>query len=139
MATVTTDTVRDFRDLDLSFIVHPVKKDINKHVGVKAVINSIKNLVLTNHYEKPFQPEIGSNVRKLLFENLDSVTAIVIQREIYQVIKNYEPRAISDNQDDIQVIVKPDYDRNAFSVEIFFKVINQTQPITITFFLERIR
>ena len=139
MATVTTDVVRDFKDLDLSFIVHPVKKDINKHVGVKAVINSIKNLVLTNHYEKPFQPEIGSNVRKLLFENLDSVTAIVIQREIYQVIKNYEPRAISDNQDDIQVIVKPDYDRNAFSVEIFFKVINQTQPITITFFLERIR
>jgi phage baseplate assembly protein W len=139
MATVTTDTVRDFRDLDLSFIVHPVKKDINKHVGVKAVINSIKNLVLTNHYEKPFQPEIGSNVRKLLFENLDSVTAIVMQREIYQVIKNYEPRAISDNQDDIQVIVKPDYDRNAFSVEIYFRVINQTQPITITFFLERIR
>ena len=139
MATVTTDTVRDFRDLDLSFILHPVKKDINKHVGVKAVINSIKNLVLTNHYEKPFQPEIGSNVRKLLFENLDSVTAIVMQREIYQVIKNYEPRAISDNQDDIQVIVKPDYDRNAFSVEIYFRVINQTQPITITFFLERIR
>jgi phage baseplate assembly protein W len=139
MATVTTDTVRDFRDLDLSFNIHPVKKDINKHVGVKAVINSIKNLVLTNHYEKPFQPEIGSNVRKLLFENLDPITAIALQREIYQVIKNYEPRAISDNKDDIQVIVKPDYDRNAFSVEIYFRVINQTQPITVTFFLERIR
>jgi phage baseplate assembly protein W len=139
MATVTTDTVRDFKDLDLSFIVHPVKKDINKHFGVKAVINSIKNLVLTNHYEKPFQPEIGSNVRKLLFENLDPITAIALQREIYQVIKNYEPRAISDNKDDIQVIVKPDYDRNAFSVEIYFRVINQTQPITVTFFLERIR
>jgi phage baseplate assembly protein W len=87
MATVTTDTVRDFKDLDLSFIPHPVRKDINKHVGVKAVINSIKNLVLTNHYEKPFQPEIGSNVRKLLFENLDPITAIALQREIYQVIK----------------------------------------------------
>jgi hypothetical protein len=139
MATATTDTVRDFKDLDLSFIPHPVKKDINKHVGVKAVINSIKNLVLTNHYEKPFQPEIGSNVRKLLFENLDPITAIAMQREIYQVIKNYEPRAISDNKDDIQVIVKPDYDRNAFSVEIYFRVINQTQPIIVTFFLERIR
>jgi phage baseplate assembly protein W len=139
MATVTTDVVRDFKDLDLSFNIHPVKKDINKHVGVKAVINSIKNLVLTNHYEKPFQPEIGSNVRKLLFENLDPITAIALQREIYQVIKNYEPRAISNNQDDIQVIVKPDYDRNAFSVEIYFRVINQTQPITVTFFLERIR
>jgi hypothetical protein len=139
MATATTDTVRDFKDLDLSFNIHPVKKDINKHVGVKAVINSIKNLVLTNHYEKPFQPEIGSNVRKLLFENLDPITAIAMQREIYQVIKNYEPRAISDNQDDIQVVVKPDYDRNAFSVQIYFKIVNQTQPITVTFFLERIR
>ena len=139
MATVTTDVVRDFKDLDLSFNIHPVKKDINKHVGVKAVINSIKNLVLTNHYEKPFQPEIGSNVRKLLFEHLDPITAIALQREIYQVIKNYEPRAISNTQEDIQVIVKPDYDKNAFSVEIYFKVVNQSLPITVTFFLERIR
>jgi phage baseplate assembly protein W len=139
MATVTTDVVRDFKDLDLSFNIHPVKKDINKHVGVKAVINSIKNLVLTNHYEKPFQPEIGSNVRKLLFEHLDPITAIALQREIYQVIKNYEPRAISNSEEDIQVIVKPDYDKNAFSVEVYFKVINQSLPITITFFLERNR
>jgi len=139
MATVTTDIVRDFKDLDLNFNIHPVKKDINKHVGVKAVINSIKNLVLTNHYEKPFQPEIGSNVRKLLFEHLDPITAIALQREIYQVIKNYEPRAISNSEEDIQVIVKPDYDKNAFSVEVYFKVINQSLPITITFFLERNR
>ena len=139
MATVTTDTVRDFRDLDLSFNIHPVKKDINKHVGVKAVINSIKNLILTNQYEKPFQPEIGSNVRKLLFENLDPITASALQREIYQIIKNYEPRAISNSKDDIQVIVIPDYDKNAFSVDINFKVVNQSLPITVTFFLERIR
>jgi phage baseplate assembly protein W len=139
MATVTTDVVRDFKDLDLSFNIHPVKKDINKHVGVKAVINSIKNLILTNQYEKPFQPEIGSNVRKLLFENLDPITASALQREIYQIIKNYEPRAISNSKDDIQVIVIPDYDKNAFSVDINFKVVNQSLPITVTFFLERIR
>jgi phage baseplate assembly protein W len=134
MATVTTDTVRDFRDLDLSFNIHPVKKDINKHVGVKAVINSIKNLVLTNHYEKPFQPEIGSNVRKLLFENLDSLTAIALQREISEVIKNFEPRASV-----TKISVIAEYDKNGFSVELEFFVINQTNPITITFFLERIR
>ena len=139
MATVTTDVVRDFKDLDLSFNIHPVKKDVNKHVGVKAVINSIKNLILTNQYEKPFQPEIGSNVRKLLFENLDPITASALQREIYQIIKNYEPRAISNSKDDIQVIVIPDYDKNAFSVDINFKVVNQSLPITVTFFLERIR
>jgi phage baseplate assembly protein W len=134
MATVTTDTVRDFRDLDLSFNIHPVRKDINKHVGVKAVINSIKNLVLTNHYEKPFQPEIGSNVRKLLFENIDELTSIALQREIAQVIANYEPRASVS-----KVYVFADYENNGFSVEVEFSVINQSDPITITFFLERIR
>lgn len=134
MATVTTDTVRDFKDLDLSFNIHPVKKDINKHVGVKAVINSIKNLVLTNHYEKPFQPEIGSNVRKLLFENIDELTSIALQREISQVIANYEPRAIVS-----KVYVFADYENNGFNVEVEFSVINQSNPITITFFLERIR
>ena len=134
MATVTTDTVRDFRDLDLSFNIHPVKKDINKHVGVKAVINSIKNLVLTNHYEKPFQPEIGSNVRKLLFENIDELTSIALQREISQVIANYEPRASVS-----KVFVFADYENNGFNVEVEFSVINQSDPITITFFLERIR
>jgi phage baseplate assembly protein W len=134
MATITTDTVRDFRDLDLSFNIHPVKKDINKHVGVKAVINSIKNLVLTNHYEKPFQPEIGSNVRKLLFENIDELTSIALQREIAQVIANYEPRASVS-----KVYVFADFDNNGFNVEVEFSVINQSDPITITFFLERIR
>jgi len=134
MATVTTDVVRDFRDLDLSFNIHPVKKDINKHVGVKAVINSIKNLVLTNHYEKPFQPEIGSNVRKLLFENIDELTSIALQREIAQVIANYEPRASVS-----KVYVFADFDNNGFNVEVEFSVINQSDPITITFFLERIR
>ena len=134
MATVTTDVVRDFKDLDLSFNIHPVKKDINKHVGVKAVINSIKNLVLTNHYEKPFQPEIGSNVRKLLFEQLDSLTAIALQREISQTIGNFEPRA---KVSKISVIV--DYDNNGFSVDLEFYVVNQSNPITITFFLERNR
>jgi len=134
MATVTTDVVRDYKDLDLSFNIHPVKKDINKHVGVKAVINSIKNLVLTNHYEKPFQPEIGSNVRKLLFENIDELTSIALQREITQVIANYEPRAIVS-----KVYVFADYENNGFNVEVEFSVINQSNPITITFFLERIR
>ena len=61
MATVTTGSVREFKDLDLNFTIHPVKKDINKHVGTMAIVNSIKNLVLTNHYEVPFHPEIGSN------------------------------------------------------------------------------
>lgn len=134
MATVTTDIVRDFKDLDLNFIIHPVKKDINKNTGSMAVVNSIKNLILTNYYEKPFQPEFGSNVRGLLFENLDSITATTIKSEIKRIIQNYEPRATVEN-----INVTADYDKNGFKVYLEFSIVNQTTPITINFFLERIR
>jgi phage baseplate assembly protein W len=134
MATNVTDSVRDFKDLDLNFKIHPIKKDINKNVGSLAVINSIKNLILTNYYEKPFQPQIGSNVRRLLFENLDIVTSTTVEQEIQRVILNYEPRV------DIKtLIVEPDFDKNAFKVYMEFFIVNQTTPITINFLLERVR
>jgi phage baseplate assembly protein W len=88
MATYTNVT-RDYRDLDLSFNIHPVRKDVTKHVGDKAVINSIKNLVSTNLYERLFNPSLGGNIRRLLFENLDMVTAIRVEKDIYTTIQNY--------------------------------------------------
>jgi phage baseplate assembly protein W len=134
MATVRTNVVRDFKDLDLNFNIHPVKKDLVKSIGERAVINSIKNLVSTNHYEKPFNPSFGSNLRRLLFENADRFTASLIEREITEVIENFEPRARVSS-----VIVSPTEDLNAFNVQLEFYIVNQTDPITITFFLERIR
>jgi len=134
MATVTTNIAREYSDLDLNFTIHPVKKDINRHVGDMAVINSIKNLVLTNHYERPFQPDIGSNIRRLLFENMDTITASSIEREIEQTILNYEPRARVSRINAIS-----DFEKNGFKVEMEFFVINRTDPITINFFLERTR
>jgi len=134
MATVITNTARDFKDLDLNFNAHPVKKDITKHTGEMAVINSVKNLILTNHYERPFQPELGSNIRRMLFENLDTVTAANIEREITQTILNFEPRVNIE-----QIIVTPRYDENAYSVQMTFSIINRTEPISINFLLERIR
>jgi len=134
MATATTNIVRDYKDLDLNFTIHPVKKDLNKLTGPTAVVNSIKNLVSTNHYEKPFNPSFGSNLRRLLFENADRFTAALIEREITEVISNYEPRASVNN-----VIVSPTVDGNGFNVQLEFFVVNQTDPLTITFFLERIR
>jgi phage baseplate assembly protein W len=134
MATITTNVARTYKDLDLLFNVHPIKKDVNKHTAEMAVINSIKNLVLTNHYERPFQPEIGSNVSKLLFEQLDFVTAAALEREILQTIKNFEPRASV-----YRVRALPDYDNNGFTVDMEFTIINRTEPITITFFLDRVR
>jgi len=134
MATVTTDIVRDFKDLDLNFNIHPVRKDISKSIGPMAVVNSIKNLILTNHYEKPFQPDIGSNVRRLLFENLDNITATTIKDEIERTIVNYEPRVTVKT-----INVTADYDKNGFKVYLEFFIVNQTAPIVINFLLERIR
>jgi phage baseplate assembly protein W len=134
MATVITTTSREWLDLDLNFAIHPVRKDINKHKGELAVINSIKNLISTNHYEVPFQPELGCNVRKLLFEPLDMVTSTLIEREIVETINNFEPRASVS-----KVVVKPDFDNNGFKVELLFQIINRTDPVAIKFFLERVR
>jgi hypothetical protein len=134
MATVETNIAREYSDLDLNFTIHPVKKNINRNVGDMAVINSIKNLVLTNHYERPFQPDIGSNVRRLLFENMDNITASSIENEIKQTVTNYEPRVSI-----IRINAKADFDNNGFKVEMEFFVVNKTTPITINFFLERIR
>ena len=130
----TTNITREFRDLDLNFNIHPVKKDITKHVGDMAVINSVRNLLSTNHYEKPFRPEIGGNIRALLFENLDTITSTLLQKEILRIVETYEPRASVE-----ELIVQPSYESNSFSVTIRFSIINRTEPVTISFLLERLR
>jgi phage baseplate assembly protein W len=93
MATVEIETSRTFKDLDLNFTAHPVRKDVSVYKNEYAIINAIKNLVLTNHYERPFRPEVGCNIRRLLFEQVDSVSAAQIEREITETIGNFEPRA----------------------------------------------
>lgn len=132
--TTVYNTVRNFKDLDLNFITHPVKKDINILVNERAIINAVKNIVLTNHYEKPFFPDYGSNVRKLLFENFDSVTAIALKNEIEKCLLNFEPRIRI-----ISVNVLPNYDSNAFTVVMEFSIRNISEPITINFMLQRLR
>ena len=135
MATVITQKTRKYSDLDLNFTIHPIKKDINKHVEEMAVINALKNLILTNHYERPFQPDLGSNVRRLLFENLDVVTAAALEQEIFQTIKNYEPRV-----ELIDVIVSPNYDQNEFNVTIQYRIIGiDVLPQQLSFALQPTR
>jgi phage baseplate assembly protein W len=99
-----------------------------------AVINSVKNLISTSRYERPFQPLIGSGVRALLFEQMDAITATVLQREIKQTLENFEPRVVIR-----EISVSPDFERNAFSVGMTFFIINKTEPITIQFYLQRDR
>jgi phage baseplate assembly protein W len=133
MAT-SIDSVRNYKDLDLNFAIHPIRKDINVYKAEYAVINSVKNLILTNHYERPFQPEIGSNIRRLLFENVDVVLAAQIEREIEETINNFEPRVQIST-----VTATPSVDENGYKIILEFFVINNPDPITIKFFLERIR
>lgn len=134
MATVVAQVNRKYKDLDLAFTKHPVKNDVNKHVDDMAVINSVKNLISTSNYERLFQPEIGSGVRALLFEQMDSVTAASLKRTIIQTLENFEPRVTVQ-----EVSVSPDFDNNAFSVGMTFLIINRTEPITIQFSLQRDR
>ena len=134
MATTNIDSVRNFRDLDLNFAIHPITKDVNIYKAEYAVINSVKNLILTNHFEKPFQPEIGSNIRRLLFENVDSIIAAQIEREIEETITNFEPRVQISS-----VIAIHAPEENGYKIRLEFFVINNPDPITINFFLERIR
>lgn len=134
MPTVVTQTVKRYKDLDLNFQAHPVKRDINKHFDEYAVVNSIKNILLTNHYERLFQPQLGSNVNKFLFENMDIITTTVLQKEIEQTIKNFEPRVSVK-----EIVVTPEYDNNRFSVQMTFFMLNRTEPVSIEFFLNRER
>lgn len=123
-----------YSDLDLNFGIHPVKKDLVTKKDENAVAFAIRNLILTNHYERPFNPELGSNVRKLLFEPVSVFTASDLQKMIEQTIANFEPRARVRRVD-----VIPSEDNNAYDVRIEFFIDMKTNPITADFLLERIR
>ena len=125
---------RSYKDLDLNFTAHPVKKDVSKHVNERAIINSVKNLVSTNFYERPFRPEIGSGVRQVLFELVDSISGASLERQIAEVINNFEPRVSIDS-----IIATPAPDENGYYITMQFFIVNLPNPITINFFLERIR
>nr|QMP82973.1 MAG: hypothetical protein [Caudoviricetes sp.] len=123
-----------YSDLDLMFKIHPVRKDLVRSTNEQAIIRSVKNLVLTSHYERPFQAEIGSNVRKMLFEPITSMTANYLQKEIYDVIRTYEPRVTN-----LQVDVVQLPDQNALNVVVQFYITNSTDLTRIDLLLERLR
>ena len=126
---------RQWKDLDLFFQMKPEGKDVNKVTDVQAVKRSVRNLVLMNHYEKPFHPEIGSNIRATLFENISPVTAALLTRQIETVIRTYEPRVELHRVDSI-----PDYDRNSYDVRIEFFIVNApAELVALDVLLERVR
>ena len=127
--------VRQYTDLDLFFAKKATSKDISKVTDIQAVKRSVRNLILTNHYEKPFHPEIGSGVRGMLFELMTPITAHVLTQQIELVIENFEPRAKL-----ISVTAHPNLDRNEYECTIEFYVVNApTELVDLTVFLERLR
>lgn len=110
-------------DLDISFRKHPTKKDVTKKINEAAIIQSLKNLVQLNFYEKPFKPYIGCDVRNLLFEPATPLTASIIQDSILRTIKNFEPRVSVS-----EVIVSADIDNNMYVVTITFYIVSSSDP-----------
>jgi hypothetical protein len=134
MATVNISRDPDYSDLDLDFQIHPVSKQLIKKTGADAVKRSIRNLIFTNYYERPFKSEIGSNVTKLLFDNVDALTATFMEDAITILINNFESRVRLTN-----VTVKADIDNYGFNVLIEYVILNREQPASFNLFLERIR
>jgi len=126
--------VRQYRDLDLFFGRKPVSGDVNILTDVENIKRAVRNLVLTNVFERPFHPELGSGVRDLLFEPMTPLTALSLQRKVEEVLLNFEPRIKL-----VQVLARPNEDRNDYHLTISFYVIGVNDPITVETFLERLR
>ena len=137
-AQATNDTNRNaqvYKDLNLNFTKHPIKRDLVPLSNAAAVKRSVRNLVQYGHFEKPFHPEIGSGVRDLLFENMTPFTANTLARKIEDVITNFEPRALLAG---VEVI--PRFDDNQYEVIVEFYIQNAPAELQdLSFTLERIR
>ena len=130
----STRNSRKFRDLDLDFERNIVTNDVKVVEDVIAIKRSVKNLVQTNFYERPFQPELGCGIRELLFENFTPMTKVFLERKIEEVLINYEPRINL-----TAVNVDDDQDNNRLVVDIHFYVVGVPSPQVVETFLQRVR
>jgi phage baseplate assembly protein W len=132
MATTTVSKI--YSDIDFTFTKKPVTADVALSYDQQAVIRSVRNLLLTRYYERPFNPDLGSNIDALLFEMVSPLTSSALETEIRNTIENYEPRArISD------LVVNAMPDNNAYEITLSFYIENATLPTTVTLLLERNR
>ena len=125
---------RKFSDIDIDFTRNAVTNDVSIVEDVVAVKRALRNLVQTNFYERPFQPELGCGIRELLFEPFTPLTKVFLERKIEEVIVNYEPRVNLQN-----VAVDDDQDRNRLVVDIYFYVVGVPGPQVVQTFLQRVR
>ena len=133
-------TNSQYSDIDLSFRPHPGqvsatgKGDIVPKINEAAVKNSIRNLINFDSFSKPFNHEIATNVRRLLFDNVDILTASLLKRSIGNIISTYEPRVVIND-----ISVELDHDSYGAKFFIDFTVINQSNPTKLEIRIDRVR
>ena len=129
-----TRNTKSFTDLNLLFTASPSTGDITKKTDEEAIKSSLRNLISTKNYERPFHPEIGCQLFALLFENLTSVTTQVIRKTIIDVINKFEPRVLV-----LDVKLSDTGDQNNLDVTIIFKIINTERPVILNTSIQRVR
>lgn len=133
MATPLTQRVV-YSDFFTDFDKHPLKNTLLRKTNVDAVKQSLRNLMLTDRGERPFQPNLGGHIRAMLFENITAQTFLTMQEHIKDVIEAHEPRA-----DVIDVVVADTFNEHEVQVTIVFRVVNVQEPVTLELLLERVR
>ena len=123
-----------YSDIDFTFTKKPVTADVALSYDAQAVSRSIRNLLNTQNYDRPFNPDLGSNLDLILFEMVSPIAAAALQKEIENTISNYEPRAALTD-----IIVNANPDKNAYDVTLTFFIENASLPTTVTLLLERNR
>ena len=123
-----------YSDLNLNFNKNPATKDVAKLKDVEAVKRAVRNLILTNRFERPFHPEIGSDIRSLLFENMTPVVEVLLKDRIKETIDVYEPRVTVED-----VVVNDDQDKNGLSIMVSFLINGTEAPVSVSTFLQRVR
>jgi len=123
-----------YSDIDLTFSRQPITGDVSLVLDNRAVISSVKNLLQTNFYDRPWQPSLGSNVNALLFENITSLMETTIEQEIRNVINNFEPRVTID-----KINVSANTQEDGYNITLQFFIGNNTQATQVSVFLERTR
>jgi phage baseplate assembly protein W len=125
---------KGYRDLDLALKIHPIRKDLNILKDDNAIKNAVRNLLISNAFERPFQPQLGANLRGLLFEPADAITKIAIKENVSNVIKDYEPRVKL-----LSVAIKDLSDQNAYRLTVKFLIKEYDTNESVEILLRRLR
>jgi phage baseplate assembly protein W len=125
---------KPWRDLDLSLKIHPIRKDIIPLKDDAAIKNAVKNLLVSNFFERPFQPTLGANLRGLLFEPADAITKLDLKQGIRRVLDTHEPRIKV-----LNIKVLDESDNNSYRITVNFLIKEYDTAESVEIILRRLR